>query len=88
MKMFCLDYFAKKDEKSRGEICGDDFKNKDKKIHINLELVVSFDDLILFELPFSQKPVDLYAKVTMINGDTYYIRKESYNKLFDELYNQ
>lgn len=83
MNLVQIRYFAE----GKG-ICGDDFKNKDKYITINLNFLLSLSGIERFTLPFSGSFVDNYAIVTMSNGNMYYIRSHQYDKIQDAIKHQ
>lgn len=76
MKSHELKYF-----KFGAGICATDFENKLKTQYINLDHVSSYSDLLEFSLPLSGKPKGLYAIVTMVNGDRFFIHPNEHEKL-------
>ena len=76
MKKHYLKYF----HTGKG-ICGDDFKNDEKIITININFILSLSELQTFELPFSGKYIGTFASLTMSNNDVYYLKQESYLEL-------
>ncbi len=58
-------------EKDR--ICGDSFKNKESYVTLNINLISSISEPVIFELPFSGNKVGNYFKITMSNGEIFYL---------------
>lgn len=76
--MHKLEYF-----KLGNAICADDFKNKPQAEYINLQQISSYSNIKRFTTPLSDRYVDDYAIVSMLNGDRFYINKEEYLKLME-----
>lgn len=75
---FKLHFFKKSDN----GICANDFKYKQKHIEtINLKMILSLSDLLIFEKPLSGDYVGNYALLTMSNNDKYYIDEKSFADL-------
>lgn len=72
-KIIEIKYFKKGDH-----VCGSDFELKDKSVKLNLDFILSLDELTMFILPFSGNKVDYFSMITMSNSDRYYIRKTQY----------
>jgi len=81
MNLIEIQYFSSSNE----GICGNDFKNKNKYITLNLDFLVSLSRLEKFTLPFSGNFVDNFAVITMTSGDKYYIREGQYNVLYNTI---
>jgi len=81
--MYKLKYFLK----NLGGICANDFENKEAVDFINLRHVSSLSEVRKFYLPLSGTYVSGadYAKLTMNNGDTYYVKENSFNDLYNSL---
>ena len=83
--IYKLKYFHKS-EGNEG-LCGSDFKNSISLELINLKLLISLSELMLFRLPFSGERVDYYSIVTMSNNLNFFILKSEYEKLRKHLLN-
>lgn len=66
-------------EKDR--ICGDSFKNKEKYLITNVNLISTISEPVIFELPFSGNKVGNYFKITMSNGENFYLFEKRYESV-------
>lgn len=80
--MFCkVSYFSKDTiENTIGKnLNADEFQWIDGEVILNLNLISSIDDLE--EIVYKPNEGTLYARLTMNNGEIYYITEDSYKKL-------
>ena len=81
MKLYTLSYF--KEGKS---VYGEEVEyNKELKIDINLEFILSISEVRAYVFQVSGKVAGKYAQVTMSNSDRYFIREEAHKDLVDEI---
>ncbi len=62
-------------------LCADDFKNTDKTVYLNPNLISEITDLDTFTTPFGGREVEKYFMIRMNNERCYFCRESEFAKV-------